>query len=1130
VISEEVLRRALEQQKRAGRLLGEVLCEMGVTTEDEVESVVRSQIEEEIFELFQWKQARFEFLDGAAPSRTSLDGYVTSLTFDPNTLLMEAARRLDEWEIIKEKIGSLEEILILDEDAWEDYEFDELSAPERSILDLLDGERNIEDIASETSLPRFQICASLAMWLEQGKVRTLTTDELQALARESEGANNIPLAIKFYDQALTRDPDSTLFNEKLARCNELIGEARKAARFFERLGGLQWADGQQEIAVEAYEKAVALNPGSVAAHERLFEYAASAGNAAQVLSVGRALLRAYMKELKVAEAGDLCRGLLERFPEDIELRKAMINIHLDRRDAKAAAKEYEEILELLKPTNSWAEMAEVCSKIVQLDPERDDYRALIETYRSRAERSLKQILLKPKVLIPAMVAFVLVVGGLLTYNLIAQGRYARAQEAQQAGRLAAAHEGYKEVAEGYGWSFYGRAARQRMADIQRELDRIERDLRELVVEVDTRVREGRAAMAKQRLLAARLSFEAVIDRTSALRPNDPSHAGLLGMRDEAERQLAELTKTLDEFDKLIEEARQHARTGQRARCAAILEELAPYELPPELRSRMQSVRQQMVRLQTERSARELHELYVQARGRERDLQMVEATSLYERCVQEFTLDNLELRRAQDFLARREQEVQELQEDFGRLKQLRELEDWGGHNVELQRLLTQRPEVCSYPGWSGVLRFHIEIKGIPEGMKALVVGTVEGREVCRATIPEDSAIEMPACEPTPILLSLQAEGFSAEELTFTQTMALAAEATFELVKMAHRPAFPRPGRGEFEGGVAVHDGLVYAPNRNGNLYVFDRETGTITWAYQGHSARELAASPQLVPEAGLLLEGLLNGDRFLAIGRQGTTDQGEIRWEHAVSGHIKCRAAVVGDLVVVGCTDGSVYGLSLSGEERWRTEVNAAVEADIHTDGNDFFVATVAGHVFCLTAAGKERWRYPASGGVSSRMDSRNGVLYVGNVRGLLHAVDIRTGKRAWEQNRNLGRRIEVLGGVALLGSDTLIVASSKATQLASGVCFAIDTADGSDRVTPWGCTYDTLLSPPLVNEETGRIYLGTAFKGTRGGTVYALTLEEDGFEVRWYWKGDFPVQGQLALEDGLLHLATRGGQIVILQE
>ena len=75
VISEEVLRRGLEQQKMSGGLLGEVLCEMGVTDQEEVEEVVRSQIEEEIFELFQWKQARFEFIEGSPPTKTALDGY-----------------------------------------------------------------------------------------------------------------------------------------------------------------------------------------------------------------------------------------------------------------------------------------------------------------------------------------------------------------------------------------------------------------------------------------------------------------------------------------------------------------------------------------------------------------------------------------------------------------------------------------------------------------------------------------------------------------------------------------------------------------------------------------------------------------------------------------------------------------------------------------------------------------------------------------------------------------------------------------------------------------------------------------------------------------------------------------------
>ena len=40
IISDEVLRRALEQQKRTGGLLGEVLCDLGVVTPEEIEEVV----------------------------------------------------------------------------------------------------------------------------------------------------------------------------------------------------------------------------------------------------------------------------------------------------------------------------------------------------------------------------------------------------------------------------------------------------------------------------------------------------------------------------------------------------------------------------------------------------------------------------------------------------------------------------------------------------------------------------------------------------------------------------------------------------------------------------------------------------------------------------------------------------------------------------------------------------------------------------------------------------------------------------------------------------------------------------------------------------------------------------------
>jgi hypothetical protein len=71
-ITREALDAALEAQKASGGRLGELLVSSGAVPQEEVDRVVQGQIEDDIFDLFTWKQANFEFDEGAGrPSRAS---------------------------------------------------------------------------------------------------------------------------------------------------------------------------------------------------------------------------------------------------------------------------------------------------------------------------------------------------------------------------------------------------------------------------------------------------------------------------------------------------------------------------------------------------------------------------------------------------------------------------------------------------------------------------------------------------------------------------------------------------------------------------------------------------------------------------------------------------------------------------------------------------------------------------------------------------------------------------------------------------------------------------------------------------------------------------------------------------
>jgi len=101
-ITEADLERARDMQQRQGdkRRLGEILVALGVITKGEVERQVRFQIEEVVFEVMSWNEGYFSF---AEQSESKVPTEVT-VRIPVEALLMEGARRIDEWSRIENRI------------------------------------------------------------------------------------------------------------------------------------------------------------------------------------------------------------------------------------------------------------------------------------------------------------------------------------------------------------------------------------------------------------------------------------------------------------------------------------------------------------------------------------------------------------------------------------------------------------------------------------------------------------------------------------------------------------------------------------------------------------------------------------------------------------------------------------------------------------------------------------------------------------------------------------------------------------------------------------------------------------------------------------------------------------------
>ena len=103
--------------------------------------------EEAVYALAIWRSGEFRFEPGAAAPRQTIQKSNTDL-------LMEAARRLDEWRVLSKKIPSVElvpEFVILENREGQIN----LNTMEWLLLSKIDGQRSIKQIASASGMSVF---------------------------------------------------------------------------------------------------------------------------------------------------------------------------------------------------------------------------------------------------------------------------------------------------------------------------------------------------------------------------------------------------------------------------------------------------------------------------------------------------------------------------------------------------------------------------------------------------------------------------------------------------------------------------------------------------------------------------------------------------------------------------------------------------------------------------------------------------------------------------------------------------------------------------------------------------------------------------------------------------------------
>jgi len=338
-LSPEVLAKAQASQGILQRDLFTMLLQMKALAPDDVTSAYREQMEEEIYELFVDRDAAFEFRENEKPS---LPGKVIDERYrlGGNGLIMEAARRLDEWGFIRKRVPS--DLCVFEMGGT----IDQVPEPDRdgALLDVvaaLDGLRSIAAIVDQTGLTRFLVCKKLALLAEMRVVYEVPLEVMIERARQCLREQKSEAGLSLLERAFELGADDASVHEMAALANQALQRIGAACRHYALVAGSLERAGERRGAAEVHLRIRDLMPTDVRSRERLVHHWLDDPEFFKDTSYSPENelfeLVVILKEVgRSGDARELLKELQPRYREDARITSRLADLSLELGDPKAA--------------------------------------------------------------------------------------------------------------------------------------------------------------------------------------------------------------------------------------------------------------------------------------------------------------------------------------------------------------------------------------------------------------------------------------------------------------------------------------------------------------------------------------------------------------------------------------------------------------------------------------------------------------------------------------------------------------------------------------------------------------------------------------------------------------------------
>jgi tetratricopeptide (TPR) repeat protein len=218
--------------------------------------------EDSVFVMFKWNDGSFSFEPSLRPPA---DAQLVSV--DPQELLLEGARRVDEWSLIEKKLPSFDAVFTLDRQQLLRNR-STFTEEQQRLLPLIDGFRDVNELMRVAKMGEFDVGKALFGLLSGGFLIAVGAREGSSIAPDSTINEHRNLGIAFYKARMYSDAA-----REFRRITELRSTDASASFY---LGLIALRESRWNDAATAFQRAAVSAPRTAAvlmnmayAYERL---------------------------------------------------------------------------------------------------------------------------------------------------------------------------------------------------------------------------------------------------------------------------------------------------------------------------------------------------------------------------------------------------------------------------------------------------------------------------------------------------------------------------------------------------------------------------------------------------------------------------------------------------------------------------------------------------------------------------------------------------------------------------------------------------------------------------------------------------------------------------------------------